>query len=392
MNARPDLLILADDLSGAAECAAVFLRREVDLAIDIDTLQSEADVRVVDLGTRIMSGADASARLAATLDGLPARVSVLKKIDSMLRGNIGPEVEALAATGPVVVAAALPVLNRVVVDGVLHIDDVPLHLSGRWGMELATPPKSVGDMFTGAATVTLAAGVGESELRAALASGAIAVCDASTDADLDAVVAAASAVPGVRLVGTSALAAAVARTFPEASTDTSNREPAPALVVVGTAEAVAVEQVRRLERAGACHVQVDIDDLVNARTNPDTVRSALADGVAVLTVSGPVDPSRASSVAAALGDLVAAVVRGRSVGLVLTGGETARRVIDALGVSTMEPIAEVHHGAVVSRTPDGSLIATRPGSFGDHDSLISMSNYLRGIDNSFLLSHSEALA
>lgn len=389
---RPDLLVLADDLSGAAECAAVFLHRDVDIALDIDRLQSEADVRVLDLGTRIMTAADAARRLREVLDGVPGDVQVVKKIDSMLRGNIAAELETLSETGPVVVAAALPALNRTTANGVLHIDGVPLHLSGRWGMERTAPPESIDDLLPGIATVSLGVGVTEDELRSALSSGAVAVCDASTDEDLDTVVAAAASVPGVRLVGTAALAAAVARTLPTRTVDMRNPEPAPALVVVGTAEAVAVEQVRYLERSGATHVQVDVDDLLNARTDPDTVRSALALGVAVLTVSGPVEPSRASSVASALGELVAAVVRGRSVGLVLTGGETARRVIDALGITTLEPVAEVHRGAVVSRTSDGTRIATRRGSFGDHDSLVSMSNHLRGIDDNVFFSHSEALA
>ncbi|MET0318852.1 MAG: nucleotide-binding domain containing protein, partial [Rhodococcus fascians] len=272
------------------------------------------------------------------------------------------------------------------------IDGVPLHLSGRWNMEDAVPPASIGAMLGAAPHVLVGAGVDSSDLITALDAG-IAVCDAATDADLDAVVAAAAAIPGVRLVGTSALAAAVARTLPAARVDSGNLEPVPALIVVGTAETVAAEQVRHAVAAGACPVQIDVDDLVNGRANPDTVRSALAGGVAVLTVAGSVDPRLAGSVSHALGELVASVVRGRAIGLVLTGGETARRVVDALGITTLVPITEVHDGAVVSRTEDGSWIATRPGSFGGHDSLISMSNYLRGIDDtSHFLSHSEASA
>ena len=43
--------------------------------------------------------------------------------------------------------------------------------------------------------------------------------------------------------------------------------------------------------------------------------------------------------------------RRRAADLVLTGGETARRTLDALGVTTLEPIAQIHHGAVQCRTP-----------------------------------------
>ncbi|MFD0489385.1 nucleotide-binding domain containing protein [Saccharopolyspora spinosporotrichia] len=65
------------------------------------------------------------------------------------------------------------------------------------------------------------------------------------------------------------------------------------------------------------------------------------------------------------------------VDLVLTGGETARKVLDALGVRALRPVAQVHHGAVLSRTADGRSVVTRPGSFGDPDSLVRILRHLR---------------
>ena len=58
--------------------------------------------------------------------------------------------------------------------------------------------------------------------------------------------------------------------------------------------------------------------------------------------------------------------------MVLTGGETARAVLDALGVRWLEPLAEIEHGAVLSRTDQNALIVTRPGSFGEADSLLKI--------------------
>src|SRR5690606_11314872 len=55
--------------------------------------------------------------------------------------------------------------------------------------------------------------------------------------------------------------------------------------------------------------------------------------------------------------------------LVLTGGETARRVLDALGIGELEPLGQIGHGAVRSRAADGRHVVTRPGSFGGVDSL-----------------------
>ncbi|MFD8566682.1 nucleotide-binding domain containing protein [Streptomyces sp. NPDC059639] len=43
--------------------------------------------------------------------------------------------------------------------------------------------------------------------------------------------------------------------------------------------------------------------------------------------------------------------------------------MDALGVTELEPLGQIHHGAVLCATPDGRTVVTRPGSFGDADSL-----------------------
>jgi 4-hydroxythreonine-4-phosphate dehydrogenase len=74
--------------------------------------------------------------------------------------------------------------------------------------------------------------------------------------------------------------------------------------------------------------------------------------------------------------LVADALAGHRPDLVLTGGETARAVIDAIGLTDLRPIHEVHHGAVVSVASDGRSVATRPGSFGDGDSLVAIAGYL----------------
>ena len=79
-------------------------------------------------------------------------------------------------------------------------------------------------------------------------------------------------------------------------------------------------------------------------------------------------------VARPLAALVAAALRAHEgiVDLVLTGGEAAGRVLDELGIVELLPIAEVHHGAVQSRAPDGRCVVTRPGSFGGPDSLLEI--------------------
>lgn len=390
---RPIIAILADDLSGAAESAALFLDRDVSLRIDIGDLDDDAtdDVRVVDLGTRVMSAEQAAARVRESIELLPSHVTVVKKIDSMLRGHIAAEVEALLETGPVVFAAGLPALGRTVENGVPFIDGVPLHLSGRWAMEQNDAPASITELFGRVPTITVATDDGPEELLAAVDSGAVAVFDVRSDADLDAIVSVAAHVPGVRLVGTSALAAAVARTLDSGYRGITPLAQESVLVVVGTAESVAAQQVSELVGAGAAHVAVHVDQLSDTHTCVTEVRRALSDGTVVLSLAGPVDASRSADISGALAGVVAEAVRGVAVSLVLTGGETARNVLDVLGVTALRPVAEIHHGAVVSLTPAGAYVATRPGSFGGPDSLLAMAAYLHGTARTLSSSHSEVL-
>src|SRR3954470_21157425 len=141
------VLAVADALSGAAETAAGLGSRTTRSQVlligpagpypeEISAADAQA-VTVLDLDSRHCPAEEAAdavrgaLRLAPTGDTL-----VLKKIDSLLRGNVAAEVTALAADGAgVVVAPALPVAGRVVRAGVVHIDGVPLHEGDAWRAE-----------------------------------------------------------------------------------------------------------------------------------------------------------------------------------------------------------------------------------------------------------------
>jgi uncharacterized protein YgbK (DUF1537 family) len=338
------ITVLADDLSGAAEVAGVFLGRATPLSLRLNTFGSLADPGVViaDLNTRAMTQRDAARTVRTARAKVPADTLVVKKIDSLLRGHIAAEVAVLAEQGPVVIAAALPALGR-------------------------TPsPHAIAELFP--------------DLQA---TGQITICDATTDEDLDAIVAAAA--PGAQLVGTSALAAAVARTLPAGRLPEAKPWPAnTVLTVVGTAAAVAAGQVEALVADGVRGVTVDARALLHDKADPEAVQRALDRGSAVVTIGGVVEPAESQSVSAALGHFIADAQAQHRPDLVLTGGETARAVVDAIGLESLRPVHEIHHGAVASVAPDGRRVVTRPGSFGDADSLVAIARYLnpRSEDNS----------
>ena len=365
LGTAPGIIVLADDLSGAAEVAGVFLGRDVPVSLQLNNFRPSAGVTVVDLNTRAMTPQQATDTVRAVVADIPADFRVVKKIDSLLRGHIGREVAVLADRGPVVVAAALPSLSRTVRRGVLYLGETPLHETSAWAAERALPPRRIADLFA-ALPVDM---------------GRLEICDAATDADLDAIVAAA---PDAQLVGTSAMAAAVARTLPAGRRDTVERQSSKAvLTVVGTAASVAAGQVDALVADGARAVMVDARALLHEKADPEPVQEALGNGSAVVTVGGMVEPAEGQAVSAALGQFIATAAGECRPNLVLTGGETARAVVDAIGVTTLRPVHEIHHGAVESVTTDGRRIVTRPGSFGTADSLVAIVRYLtqRSKDN-----------
>src|SRR5262245_7555660 len=115
--------VIADDLTGAADAGVAFSRhgRSVVLVLDDgtdkrpDCAQPHTDVSVIDTDTREASCAQARDAVTAAMRDVPPGCTVLKKVDSLLRGHVAAEVDAIRKVLPerlVVVAPALPALDR----------------------------------------------------------------------------------------------------------------------------------------------------------------------------------------------------------------------------------------------------------------------------------------
>ncbi|MFE0906536.1 four-carbon acid sugar kinase family protein [Streptomyces rochei] len=438
------VVALADDLSGAAEVAAL-LRRPTRLALDPADLAvpvAAGEATVVDLDSRYLSDqaaadavraalaaartaadgpaaaagtdpADRRGRTAALSEDSPAPPRTTAhdspsrafhavsshapyghplwymKCDSLLRGPVGAEAAAFAEGAELlVIAPALPVARRVVRRGAVLVDGAPLRNCAAWRAEERAAPRSVAEAMAPLPTANVpveAVRQGPIALaghfRLLAARGRHPVCDAETDTDL-AVVAAAAALlgPDVRLLGSGGLAAALGRRLGTHVSEAGSAVPSasderPLLVVAGSAEPAVAEQVARLVTAGARHVPLTPGRL--AGPDPIALPELAPSTVTVVSVDGSdgVRPGTARRIVAGLARAVAALP-GRP-DLVLTGGETARRVLDAAGVTTLWPVGEIHHGAVHSRTSDGRSVVTRPGSFGGPDSFLRIAAALR---------------
>ncbi|WP_416971697.1 4-hydroxythreonine-4-phosphate dehydrogenase PdxA [Streptomyces sp. 4F14] len=367
------ILALADDLSGAAETAmALGLPGRIVLGparTGSGTDPDDGEAVVLDLDTRALTAADAARRVREALRDAPADTLLFKKADSLLRGNFAAETAAFTRGAGSVVALALPALGRTVRGGVVHLDGVPLHATDAWRAEGAAAPRSVASLLPDSIVVpleTVRGGELADVLHATIAAGRLPLCDAETDTDLD-LVAVAALARGARLVGTGGLAAALGRLRPQGTSPVVRPRRRPLLVVVGTAEPTAAAQIAQLTARGAHHIAVPLDGPPRWDSTAD---------VTVLSIDAThgVRPGAAHRALDALTRLAAG--HAGDADLVLTGGETARRVLDALRVPHLTPLGQIHHGAVRALTPDGRHVVTRPGSFGAADSLLLIAEAL----------------
>ncbi|MPY46427.1 4-hydroxythreonine-4-phosphate dehydrogenase [Streptomyces phyllanthi] len=392
------MLALADDLSGAAE-TAMALRLPGRLVLGAPArglraaggsvaLPSSGESVVVDLDSRQLPAVDAARSVQTAVAAGAFHGGVLfKKVDSLLRGHLAAETAAYAAGARgVVIAPALPVAGRTVRGGVVQLRGTPLHMTEAWRAECRRPPRSVAHALSGVPTALVPLSVVRGPaladcLLAHLAQGRQPVCDAETDDDLTLIAAAAYGLgPDVRLLGSGGLAAALGRLLARTPVDGRAAVPAPhpgtarrpLLVVAGTAEPALAAQIAQLAAVGARHVPLSPGELTLAPTGRLDITPI---GITVVSITGPVCPASSRDLVTALAAAVADVARDSD--LVLTGGETARRVLEALGVTQLWPVDQIHHGAVHSLTPDGRSVVTRPGSYGETDSLLRIARALR---------------
>ncbi|MFG1905302.1 four-carbon acid sugar kinase family protein [Kribbella sp. NPDC048928] len=351
------LVIHADDLTGAAETAALFRHVSPDgTVLQLHSGTPGGGLTVIDLDTRHLSADEAERRTRTAL--ATTGVPLFTKLDSMLRGNYTAHLRALDPTEhPVVLTPALPAAGRCVVNGRLLLRD--------------RAPLNVLDVLAELPTYPIPPAGGE--LRPG-----IAVADASTDGDLDRLVEATWQVPNIRYVGAGGLAAALARrlTTQQASTHTP-LEATGVLYVVGTAEPVAQHQLQALREL------TDVETATISPADTSAVEGArlaqvLADRgtVALQAPAIPHDPTLVANALAAAAHQILAKSNVRPA-LVLTGGHTARTVLEALGIDHLTVVDEIHHGAVLSHTRDGRPVVTRPGSFGDRSSFAAIHAVLR---------------
>lgn len=130
------IVVLADDLSGAAELAGIALRH--GLSVEVQTAfhsATKAEVVCLDTDSRLLTAADAASRVSAIAREVHATRPdwIFKKCDSVLRGPVLAEARAVAdvfGLPRLLVQPANPSRGRVIRDGLYFVNDRPLHETG----------------------------------------------------------------------------------------------------------------------------------------------------------------------------------------------------------------------------------------------------------------------
>ena len=125
--------VIADDLTGAAELGAV--GRRLGLKAEIlgnNQPSTTADLACMDTDSRSCAPAEAAKRAAAAAKFLQAAGArwIYKKVDSVLRGNVTAEVEAVMQQlgyNRALVLPANPSLGRIIRDGEYFVKGKPIH-------------------------------------------------------------------------------------------------------------------------------------------------------------------------------------------------------------------------------------------------------------------------
>lgn len=412
--------VVADDFTGACDAGVQFRKRGFETVVltDVKKIQKHTvvvDVVVVDTETRNLEPKAAYDKVRQTLKILQkmgVRL-VYKKVDSTLRGNVGAELDAVldeTATKGVLVAPSYPQQGRIVLNGRVYVDGVPLEkteftseLTG--SIEDSQVQTLIGRQSNhkiGQVDLSMVRAEPD-ELRSTLErmlreGKRIIVADAETPEDLSKVVKA-SADLDLLLCGSAGLAEKVALSM------SSKKR---LLVVSGSFNKVTLAQIKTAQREfGIPILEPELDEALASNKRLQAITANLAKktevilqekGIAIIRLAGSRDVvkkvldegerlglshtqvmDKLLSILSMAADEVS--TNRRLSGLVLIGGDSSAKVADAIGAEGIRVEAEILPGIPMSKVLGGELdgmrIVTKAGGFGDEQTLVDIIHYLR---------------
>jgi len=368
--------LLADDLTGALDASVRLTRHGRGLPVVWDVAAALKDNGALALVTHTREGfaEDAVRAICSLREFWRADSLAFKKIDSLWRGNTTVEVIALIESkvfATVLIAAAFPEQNRITSDGRQYWRRSP---SESWQL---VPQNLRSEMIQRGIVVNV---VAADAIRHSLSSSSMSVagvwmCDAQSNADLEAIVEFGSRADGPLLwCGTAGLAGALGDAFNGGLHQmTPTRINRPVTAIVGTQHPVSRAQVGAIEAVEDVSVlKIGIDrPLWDALIAHAVVQAAAGHPVVFwFTPDIKLDSDQAE---AAMNDFLQRLVaRYRPPGpLLVTGGETLFRLCRAAGATRLLTGMEVAPGVATGTFVDGLWggisFVSKSGAFGRPD-------------------------
>jgi D-threonate/D-erythronate kinase len=356
------ITVLADDLTGAAEIAGI-LRRfgyEPRLFRSPDR-RPEQMTCVIDTDSRLLPPDVAANRIADAMHGVATREIVFKKIDSLLRGPVGAEIDAVLDTlrrDTALVLAQNPSRSRCVTRGRYTVDGVALDQTPfRNDPEYPRHTDEVVRYVQSDRREVILRVPGDPIIR-----GAINIASAASIAEVDGWVGELDQT--ILPVGAADLLTSFVRGFGLAErADPPVTFDRPRLIVAGSASAYArslpgIAQSRDVT-AIAMHDN-------NAAWADAVTRTLETRGIALMHVGRDVTADRATAerIQSQIARAVARVVRQTPVAdLLVDGGATAAAVIRELGRADLIVSREIAPGVVMLQSAQPPRLTLKPGSY-----------------------------
>lgn len=380
-------LILADDLTGACDCAVAFAGRGRPASVVWQRVPPQVPILAVDMDSRRLAAAPARAAMRARLATLPlGGRQIYKKIDSTWRGQPAAEIAALlrglwerGTDALALVAPAFPATGRTMRDGRVFLDGAPLEESVLWQRDHSYADADAARILEDEGLRVARLARGAAAATQPLAGAEVLLCDAEVPEDLDRIAAIGQAIDRpVLWVGSGGLAASLAKA--QAGTFEADATPMPGpggcLFVVGSAAGASRSAAAVLAAdPDVLRVELGYADLhgASARARGQAIADRLRQGLDVLvTISEEKAPdfTLGSAIVAGLADLLVPACLACGA-LFVTGGETARALLTAVGVTAIRLFGEIAPGVPWGET-EGALrlpVITKAGGFGDAHTL-----------------------
>ena len=416
--------IVADDLTGAGDCAVQFAQNgwytELSLAGDLSSRPRTAPAReAFALVTDARAMPDSAARSATS--SAVTKLEAMKidrlfiKIDSTGRGSLTGQIEGALASwhaanhDPVaVVCPTYPLLGRTLESGHILVHGVSVENTAA-GRDPITPlaSASITDLIPGSVNISIDGGIASALFRTIneqieVGFRVISV-NAASDVDLDVIAEVVERLgPWAIPVGSAGLAKSLARRWAD-TVGSARKQALPAVghvvVVISSLHDISRDQHKHLLDNVAPNLVVSyapsVSDLLSSATTKTWIDANLSRvrkrvSVVISPAARGTELDSPSLIASGLAHITQAIVSGdRDTTLLLIGGEGARAVLLELGATTVSITGSLQEGIPVGTVGGGRLsgvtVVTKAGGFGDTKTVTALLPQLLGEESAISL-------